>query len=121
MKSAIIHAVVPAFMLMLAACHREPDPTKLADELVVSTSFDPEANFGTYATYAIPTDTIGFVSNDPQDDTIWVNSSTNPLPREIIQGINTNLQARGFSHVSKSANPDIGINVTLVKNFNAFQ
>jgi hypothetical protein len=120
MKRKIIYAFASVFVL-LTGCHREPDPEKLADQLVVSTNFDATADFGSYATYAIPTDTIGFVSNSPDDDTIWVASSSSALPREIIQSVVTNLSSRGFSRVSRNSNPDIGINVTLVKDFNVFQ
>jgi hypothetical protein len=108
-------------ILFLAGCHQEPDALKLYDELVVSTNFDESADFNSYATYAIPTDTIGFVSNDPEDDTIWVTSTANQFPKTIIQNVITNLNGRGFSRVAKNSNPDLGISISIVKDFNVFQ
>ena len=54
--------VIISVVMVLWSCQTEPDNLKLFDELVVSTNFDPETTFSAYTTYAIPTDTIGFVS-----------------------------------------------------------
>ena len=54
--------VIISVVMVLWGCQSEPDNLKLFDELVVSTNFDPETTFSAYTTYAIPTDTIGFVS-----------------------------------------------------------
>ena len=78
---------------LLAACQTEPDSVKLVDQLVVSTNFDPEANFEAYTTYAIPTDTIGFVSNNSSDTIIVFPESS--FPRTVLNTITDNLDARG--------------------------
>lgn len=100
-------------------CQTEPDSAKLIDDMVVSTNFDPEAEFGAYLTYAIPTDTIGFVSNN-SNDTIIV-SSESDFPKHVLTAIRQNLDARGYTEVSKAEDPDVGMNVMVANDFNIFQ
>ena len=96
----------------LVGCQSEPDNLKLLDELVVSTNFDPEATFGSYATYAIPTDTIGFISNTNPNDTILVSSAQNGFyPREVLQQVMQHLNDRQYTRVERNENPDLGVNV----------
>lgn len=104
---------------ILASCQTEPDSVELIDEMVVSTNFDPETDFEAYATYAIPTDTIGFVSNNSSDTIIVFPESS--FPRTVLKAITDNLDARGYTRVSRNENPDVGINVMVVNDFNVFQ
>jgi hypothetical protein len=108
-----------AFLLLTMACQPEPDDLKLYDELVVSTNFDPAADFGAYATYAMSSDTIGFVSNQ-SSDTILTHGG-NELVRPIISKIRANLDQRGYTRVDVREQPDLGINVMIVNNLNLFQ
>lgn len=101
------------------ACQTEPDSAELIDQLVVSTNYDPEADFASYSTYAIPTDTIGFVSNTV-DDTI-ITSPESTFPRHVLNIINENMGARGYTKVARNADPDLGINVMVVNDYNVFQ
>ena len=100
-------------------CHPEPDTAKLIDQMVVSTNYDPEADFTAYSTYAIPTDTIGFVSNN-SDDTIIV-SPESTFPRHVLTAIRQKMSDRGYTRVSRNEDPDIGVNVMVVNDFNLFQ
>lgn len=106
-------------VVFLTACHPEPDNKLLIDELVVATNYDPDANFSDYVTYAIPTDTIGFISETSEDTIIVASEST--FPRTVLNAIKANLDARGYTRVPKNQNPDIGINVLVVNDFNVFQ
>jgi hypothetical protein len=101
------------------SCQTEPDSAELIDQMVVSTNYDPEADFSAYTTYAVPTDTIGFVSNNSSDTIIT--SPGSDFPRQVIKAINDNLQQRGYVRVNRSEDPDIGINVMVVNDFNVFQ
>ena len=101
------------------ACQTEPDSAQLIDEMVVSTNYDPEADFEAYTTYAIPTDTIGFVSNNSSDTIITSPSST--FPRHVLSSIRSNLDQRGYVRVDRTEDPDIGVNVMVVNDFNIFQ
>lgn len=105
--------------ILFVCCRPEPESVELIDQLVVSTNYDNEINFTSYSTYAIPTDTLGFVSNN-SNDTIIVASESN-YPRPVLQKINAELSTRGFSKVAKTANPDLGVNVLVANDFNVFQ
>ena len=101
------------------SCQTEPDSAELIDEMVVSTNYDPEANFAAYSTYAIPTDTIGFVSNNSSDTLIT--SPSSDFPRHVLSAIRSNLDARGYQRVSRNEDPDLGVNVMVVNDYNVFQ
>lgn len=100
-------------------CQSEPDSAKLIDEMVVSTNYDPDADFSAYSTYAMPVDTIGFISNN-SDDTIIV-SPESAFPRHVISALKQNMDDRGYARVNRKENPDIGINLMVVNDFNMFQ
>jgi hypothetical protein len=100
-------------------CQTEPDSVKLIDEMVVSTNYDPEADFAAYTSYAIPTDTIGFISNSSSDTIVTSPEST--FPRTVLTAIRNNLDERGYTRVARNADPDIGVNVMVVNDFNVFQ
>jgi hypothetical protein len=118
MRGLVNHSAL--FLLVtLWACQTEPDSAKLIDDMVVSTNYDPEANFASYTTYAMPTDTIGFVSNNSNDTIITSPEST--FPRQVLATIGRNMSDRGYTRVARTATPDIGINVMVVNDFNLFQ
>src|SRR5688572_24856054 len=101
---------------MFWSCQTEPDNAKLLDELVVSTNYDKDISFSSYATYAIPTDTIGFVSNTNPNDTILVARADNDYyPRVVLQKVMQNMNNRFFTRVDREDNPDLGVNVYVVK------
>jgi hypothetical protein len=116
MKSYLI---ILAAAVVFMGCRPEPEAVELVDRMVVSTNYDNTASFSAYATYAIPTDTLGFIS-EISADTIIV-ASKSAFPKPVLQTINAELQARGFNKVAKDANPDLGINVLVVNDFNVFQ
>ena len=101
------------------SCQTEPDSAKLIDQMVVSTNFDPESDFTAYTTYAIPTDTIGFLSNSSEDTIITSPEST--FPRHVLAAIRQNLDDRGYTRVNLNEDPDVGINVMVVNDLNIFQ
>lgn len=111
--------LIGATLLLGAACEPKPDNLKLLDEFVVSTNYDPQADFESYATYAIPDDTIGFSSNNSLDTIIVQRESD--FPRPVLEAIRAQLNTRGYQRVDRTANPDLGINVTLVNDYNLFQ
>lgn len=104
---------------VIFSCQPEPDTKKLIDEMVVSTNYDPDADFSEYLTYSIPTDTIGFISNTSSDTIITAKESD--YPRLVLDALNQNLTDRGYSRTNKNQNPDLAINVLVVNDFNVFQ
>jgi len=111
---------IAAVFVLFSGCAKEPESSKLLDQLVVSTNYDPQAPFSSYATYAIPSDTIGLVSNAVQD-TLLVHGMNSEYPRPVLAAINRNLENIGLTKVDRNANPDIGVNVIVVNDFNVFQ
>lgn len=107
------------FVTMIFGCEPKPDSEKLLDQLVVSTAYDTNTDFTTYTTYSMPTDTIGFYSNASYDTIIVEHDSD--FPRPVLQQIQTNLDDRGYTRVDRTASPDLGINVSVVNDFNVFQ
>ena len=108
--------------VVLWGCQTEPDNQKLFDELVVSTNFDPGATFSSYATYAIPTDTIGFVSDtDPNDTILVAQANNNFYPRKVLEQVMENMDDRLYNRVGRNESPDLGVNVYIVKDLNVFQ
>jgi hypothetical protein len=114
-----------AIVLILSAavmgCETQPDNARLLDELVVSTNYDKGAAFGSYLTYAIPTDTIGFVSNTNPNDTILVSATSDNYPRKVLTQVISNLNDRQYTRVDRNQNPDLGVNVYVVKDLNISQ
>ena len=119
MKKLIVVLICAVSVL---SCEKEPDNLKLFDELVVSTNYDTDVSFDAYSTYAIPTDTIGFVSNRNPNDTILVAKGSNEYyPRKVLEKVMQNLNDRQYTRVARNENPDLGINVYVVNDLNLFQ
>lgn len=119
MKKLIVVLICAVSIL---SCEKEPDNLRLFDELVVSTNYDTDVSFDAYATYAIPTDTIGFVSNRNPNDTILVARANNEYyPRKVLEKVIQNLNDRQYTRVARNENPDLGINVYVVNDLNLFQ
>jgi len=114
-KYFVFLALIP----LAQGCQPEPDGKKLYDELVVSTSYDPDANFTAYSTYSIPTDTIGYVSET--STSTFITAAESSFPRPVLDAIKFNLNSRGYTRVNKNDNPDLGINVIVVEDLNVFQ
>src|SRR5688572_20170430 len=112
-----VHAVL---VLVAIGCEAPVDELKLYDELVVITNYDTDADFSEYAAYAMPTDTIGFATNSNANDTVMIQSEVD-FPRPSLAAIEGNLDARGYTRVERTEDADLGINVTLVNDYNVFQ
>lgn len=110
--------LVTASVVALNGCEPPPDEIKLLDEFVVTTNYLSSAEFSNYNTYYLPTDTIGLVSNIAADDTIIVGSS---YARPVLSAIRNNLDAMGYQEVEFDEDPDVGLNVYVLKNLNIFQ
>lgn len=111
--------IVVLFAAAAWSCQTEPDSEMLIDQMVVSTNFDPEADFSSYTTFAIPSDTIGFQSNSSSDTIITASNSD--FPRPVLSAIRNNIEQLGYTRVGRNEDPDIGVNVMVVNDYNVFQ
>jgi hypothetical protein len=118
MKKHLFFFVV-TLAVFFASCQPEPDAKLLVDDLIVATNYDTAANFNGYVTYSIPTDTIGFFS-ETSEDTI-ITASESDFPKPILSAIRSNLNALGYTEVDRTQDPDLGMNVVVVNDFNVFQ
>lgn len=114
-------AAIILITAVMMSCETQPDNERLLDDLVVSTNYDQGALFGSYVTYAIPTDTIGFVSNTNPNDTILVSQTSDNYPRAVLTQVMSNLNDRQYTRVDRKENPDLGVNVYVVKDLNLSQ
>lgn len=113
------YLIVVLFAVATWSCQTEPDSEMLIDQMVVSTNFDPEADFSSYTTFAIPSDTIGFQSNSSSDTIITASNSD--FPRPVLSAIRNNIEQLGYTRVGRNEDPDIGVNVMVVNDYNVFQ
>ncbi|MBX6380048.1 MAG: DUF4136 domain-containing protein [Thermoflavifilum aggregans] len=94
-----------------AGCQKDPMNNLTLDETrLYITNYDTTAQFSSYKTFSI-VDSVALVSN-----TQGYNRELTPADQELIQKIISLMQARGYTLVDKSQNPDLAINVTKVSN-----
>lgn len=107
---------IPILLLavLCIGCQKEPDTNELSSQLIVYTNYDKSANFGKYATYAIP-DSI-LVLDDKEKPTYF--GANDPRTTAITQAINSEMRTRGYERVASNAEADLGIQISYVKDTN---
>jgi hypothetical protein len=116
-------------VLAFAGCIREPDLSDLAKHMVVITEYDEdqinetENIFDDYTTFYLRRDTIGYVYNHPNADTVLIDGINGPgdFVSPTVDEIELNITAAGFNYVDKTANPDFAVKVAVVENFSFYQ
>jgi hypothetical protein len=109
MKTTLL-AFLALGMFILTSCTKyPPDSERVTDDLVVYTQVDEAATFNDYTTFAISPN-VTYINGS--DTTILDNANTTALLGRIA----TNMTSRGFTEVEPNQNPDLGINVTALKN-----
>ncbi len=96
-------------ILAMVSCSKYPtSSSRLLEDLAVLTQYDVNTNFGLYKKYSI-VDTVYYITDKGTQKVISANSQI------LINQIIGNMNARGYQKVAKSANPDLGINVSVLK------
>jgi hypothetical protein len=97
------------FILFLSACVA-PDTSKLSPEEkdLYVTNRDMSVSFANYHTYAI-VDSVSIISRSKND------SLKSKYNTQILSDVNLQMQKDGFVLVGKSQNPDVGLNVSVLK------
>src|SRR5574339_843725 len=101
--------LVVALLAVIVSCRKVPDTSELSNEQVVATDRDLSANFSSYSTYFI-SDTVSVVANDPRDTIL-----TGALATQLVNAVKTNMNNRGYTPVARTANPDLGLRLTVIK------
>jgi hypothetical protein len=119
MKKTLLRFFFPALFVVLAglivsSCSKYPTYTVNTSDLdMVWTEYDESVDFSTYKTYFVP-------------DTLLVDSTMSPEDKAYIQEyyenilveINANMTALNYVKVDSSANPDIGLVISIVTQTN---
>jgi len=112
-------AIIIAFTFLLTACETTPAEQDLLDQVAVFTNYDTEVDFSTYKSYAIPTDTISLYSNATSNK--FLTAGNSDYARPVVDAIKTNMNNRNFVLKKRNENPDLGINVSLIHDYNIYQ
>jgi Domain of unknown function (DUF4136) len=95
---------------MFTSCSKDPLANLTDDETrIYITDHDSSANFSSYKTFSI-SDSVAVINDGRASKQI---TSTD---QAFINAVKGELQAKGYSLVSKGSNPDIGVNVTRIYN-----
>ena len=95
-------------LLFTLACTKYPPATdRLLEDLAVLTQYDVTINFSQYKTYQM-SDSVVVITDT--DSTLVKNGNT----MTVVNSIASNMQARGYTRVTK--NGDLAINVAYLKN-----
>jgi len=109
-----IKLALSLFMIvMISGCYKDPLYNELSSNFTVSTNRDLAANYNSYKTYHI-SDTIAFLNNSSQDSMIVGNDA-----KLMVDAVKNNLNARGYTYVSRNSKPDLGISMIAIKNVQA--
>jgi Domain of unknown function (DUF4136) len=107
------------FILILTGCLQQPDLKKLSGDMAVSTNYDENTTFGQFQTFYLRADTIGLVSNRDSRTAITDADASIVLP--VIQEAVNQMTDHGYTRVNKTDQPDLGVYIFLLDDFNAFQ
>jgi hypothetical protein len=99
-------------IVVQAGCLKSPDFETLSTNFVVITNTDSSKNFSNFKTYYI-SDTVAYHSDVVTDSII-----NNPSSKQLVDAVKQNMNALGYTFVSKGAKPDLGINLGVLKNTN---
>jgi len=108
------YAIVPAWCMLvavLAGCTKDP-VSKLseADTRIYITNHDSTTNFAAFKTFSI-SDSVAIISNGKLRE-----KTRDAYDSTMIEAIATALTQRGYTRVSKTQQPDMGINVNNIVN-----
>ena len=97
-------------MLVITSCTKYPPETdRLLQDLAIVTRYDTKVNFNNYKTFAI----VSSISKITDTDTTQLTNSTAVA---ILDQITRDMESRGFTKVSGTATPDLGIDVLYYQN-----
>jgi hypothetical protein len=99
-----------------AGCSIAPDIADRVKNMLVQTSAVENINFSNYLSFAIPSDTLGLLSN-VSEDTIITGNYARATTEKIIEG----MLGGGYDRVGIDEDPDLGINAFILDNQGVFQ
>lgn len=100
--------LLTGLVVMLQSCY-PGDPISTSDTDVVTTFYDPNANFGSKTTYSMP-DSVIYV-----DDSGETNGGNKTVNDQILAAINTNMQNFGFVPEANPNSADVHLVAVATK------
>ena len=111
MKKYAIVPVVLAAVLMLGSCSEDPVGKLSSEETrLYITNYDSTANFSSFKTFSI-SDSVAIISNNHLRE-----KTRDTYDSLMIAAVVNAMVQRGYTQVSNSQNPDLGINVNNIIN-----
>lgn len=114
MKRMMKWALV-AFTVVVTAgsCTKDPLNNLTGEESrIYITNRDSSVNFSSYKTYSI-SDSVLVIDNNQA-----AGPENTPADQQLISAITTQLESRGYTRVSHTQSPDLGVNVSRLYNTN---
>lgn len=108
MKFLKLSFISLGILAMVSCTKYPPASSRLLEDLAILTQYDVNTTFSQYKTFSI-VDTVYYIT-DKGTQKIISNDS-----KMIINQIVGNMTSRGYQQVAKTANPDLGINVSAIK------
>ncbi len=99
-----------SLIIIFSGCSKEPLGNLTEEESrIYITNYDSTANFASYRTFTI-SDSVGVINNGQSS------KQSNTTDIAFINAVKQQLQARGYSLVTRGSNPDLAVNVTRIYN-----
>jgi len=112
MKPKILLILLVTGLFLVTSCSKYPPTSdRLLEDLVVYTKYDTSIKFSQFKTFSI-VDSISYISQTDSGKVLDANAQA------VLNQISQNMTSRGYILVNKNQNPDLGINVGVVKNVN---
>ncbi len=97
-------------LIVFSSCSKYPPSSiRLTEDLVIYTKYDVTADFNTYKTFSV-VPKVAYINGK---DTAYL---TDANAMALLDQISKNMLKRGFVTATGSTKPDLGINVTAIKN-----
>ncbi len=103
-----------SIVLIVTACHKEPDMSDLENRFVVFTNYDKEVDFTSFNTYFIP-DSVLIIGGGPQPR-YWALGQT----ERVVSLIEDNMNQRGYTRTLNKDEADLGLQVSYIEDVSYF-
>ncbi|MGX5819721.1 DUF4136 domain-containing protein [Chitinophaga lutea] len=109
-RTGMILSAIAVSALLFSSCKKDPlkDMTEEESRIYI-TNYDEQADFTAYKTFSI-VDSVAVISN--RDSKKELTS----YDAQLLAALKSNMQARGYTLVDKSAKPDLAMNVSRIDN-----
>ena len=112
-KQIVMPLAVVALLVAAVGCTKQPlNHLSLDDTNIYITNRDSTANFSSFKTFSI-TDSVAVIRNNQ----LSVKTIT-PTDSAYIAAVSAQLQQRGYTLVSKTQQPDLGVSLNRIYNTN---